>query len=466
MNELLIPLDRNASVPLYMQIYHKIKQEIIEGRLKPHTSLPSIRRLSEQLGVNKATLETAYDHLVMEGLIESLPRSGYYVQEIDTSYMRKKMPPHLPSSQHHASYPYGFHLDHVDIHHFPVATWRRLMNEVLNDHAFQILNTGDPQGERGLRVQIAEYVRRVRGVHCTAEQIVIGSHSQVLLLLLSNLLDLRGKRIAVGEPGYSAVTGLFESYGCKIETISLENDGFHRGELDHSKASIVFTSPSFQYPFGSLMKIQERIYLLKWACSHNAYIIEDDHLSEFRYAGDLIPSLQNLDREERVIYMGTFHGSLSPAINIGYMILPPHLLLAYNDSRNSFQQTTSRIEQKTLELFMERGHWEQHRFRMKEIYRKKYKAMVQAIQTCFQEKAEVWEGQTGLHLVMQVHSDESEQELLYKANQAGIHLVSFRETWYKKDKYPYTWPTFLLGFGGLTIEEIQTGIALLHESWF
>src|SRR5690606_28705794 len=151
---------------------------------------------------------------------------------------------------------------------------------------------------------------------------------------------------------------------------------------------------------------------------------------------------------------------------IGYIILPKHLLSKYQQSPLEFQQTTSRIEQKTLERFMRDGHWEQHRFRMKEIYKKKYEATMQAIKTSFNEKAIVLKGQTGLHIVMQVITNQSEQALMIKAKEAGIHLYSLKETWYRKENNPFQHPVFLIGFGGMSINQIEKGISALYKSWF
>ncbi|HBZ08583.1 MAG TPA: PLP-dependent aminotransferase family protein [Bacillus bacterium] len=467
MNELLITINRNSTEPLYVQIYKGIKKEIMEGHIQANTSLPSIRKMSEQLQVNKATLETAYDQLIIEGLIESKPRSGHYVKEIDIGFFNK----HESNGVDHdekkteTTYKYAFNLDHVDIENFPIATWRRLTNEVLSYGTNHIFNTGDSQGELGLRREIASYVRNSRGVRCSEEQIIIGSHSQILLWMVSNLIGLRGKTVAVGEPGYSHATNIFESFGCNIAPTAIEDDGINAGDLENSGANLVFTSPSFQFPFGSIMKIQKRIHLLNWAVKNNAYIIEDDYLSEYRHSSELIPSLQNLDQNERVIYMGTFHGTLLPAINIGYIVLPKHLLAKYLHSFE-LQQTTSRVEQKTLELFMRDGHWEQHRFRMKEIYKKKYKVTLKAIKKCFKEKAIVLKGQTGLHIVMQVITNESEEVLLQMARDASIHLYSISDYWYRKENNPFKHPVFLIGFGGMSIDNIEKGISALYNTWF
>ena len=468
MNELLITINRNSPEPLYVQIYKGIKKEIIEGNILTNTSLPSIRKMSEQLQVNKTTLEAAYDQLIIEGLIESKPRSGHYVKEIDIGYFNTHEGNEVLTVEKkvETKYKYDFNIDHIDVENFPISTWRRLTNEVLSYGTNHIFNTGNSQGELGLRREIASYVRNSRGVRCSEEQIIIGSHSQILLWMICNLIGLRGKTVAVGEPGYPHATNIFESFECNIAPTVIEGDGMNEEDLKRSGASLVYTSPSFQFPFGNIMKIQKRIHLLKWAVQHNAYIVEDDYLSEYRYSGELIPSLQNLDQHERVIYMGTFHGTILPAINIGYIVLPKHLLAKYHHSQFELQQTTSRIAQKTLELFMRDGHWEQHRFRMKEIYKKKYKVTLKTIKKCFKEKAIVLKGQTGLHIVMQVIINQSEQVLLQKARDANIHLYSLSDYWYRKENNPFKHPVFLIGFGGMSIDQIEKGISVLYNTWF
>lgn len=468
MNELLIILDRQLSVPLYIQIYNQIKKAIIDGTLHPNTSLPSIRKLSNQLQVNKMTIENAYDQLAIEGLIESLPRSGFFVKDVDLSYLKKATLLEQREVREVVveDYNYNFHLDHVDVENFPMVTWRKLMNEVFVNDTHELFKPGDPQGDVGLRIEIADYVRRVRGVNCTEQQVIIGSHSQVLLALICDLLKLNGKEVAIAEPGYHLATYIFERFGCQITPILVEDGGLRIEDLEHSMARVVFTSPSFQFPFGSIMTIQKRLDLLEWAIKHEAYIIEDDYLSEFRYFGELIPSLQNLDRDEKVIYMGTFHGTLLPAMNIGYMILPPHLIREYQRHQMKFQQTTSCIEQKALELFMKYNHWEQHRFRMKEVYQKKYEVINKSINDTFNGKATVQDVQTGLHVILSINCEESEETLLQKAKTAGINMYGFQEFWYTKKNNPFQCPTFLLGFGGITIEQIPEGVAALYRCWF
>ncbi|MDZ5471385.1 PLP-dependent aminotransferase family protein [Bacillus sp. 31A1R] len=467
MKELLLEVNRNSDIPLYIQIYKQIRLKIMDGSIKAKQSLPSIRKLSEQLHVNKATLESAYGELVTEGLIESRPRSGYFVLEVDVDFFTsKEHTQKAPLKTQEPFYPYDFHLDEIDTLNFPLSTWRKITHHVLSYEEDILYRLGDPQGELGLREEIAHYVSQTRGVNCVPNQVVVGSHSQILLHLIGQILCLHGKTVAVGEPGYSLTTNTFEKMGCQIASVQMDKDGFKQENLDSVHANIVFVSPSFQFPLGSMMTIQKRIELLKWATERNAFIIEDDYLSELRYSGDLIPSLQSLDQENRVIYMGTFHRTLLPSISIGYIILPSNLLDAYYKNHFHFQQTTSRIEQKTLELFMKLGHYEEHRFKMKELYRKKYIAMVNAIETYFKQKAIILKGETGLHVTVEVITEINEDELIRRAKNAGVNFTAYRNTWYRKDLYTHTNPTFLLGFGGMTVDQINKGVDVLYQSWF
>lgn len=469
MKEWLFSLDRESKKPLYVQIYEQIKNEIISGRLEPRSSLPSVRALTNQLGVNKITLEAAYSQLVMEGYIDSRPRSGYFVKEIDIEYFQRKSvsaPDKRAEKPKIDEYRFDFHLSHVDRESFPLATWKKLSNEVLNHEWEDVFLPGDPQGESGLRNQIAAYLSYSRGVSCTGEQVIIGSHSQVLIGLLCRIIGRKGLTVGVGEPGYSLATQEFEKLGHSIFPIRMEKDGLNQENLEKSKANLIFTSPSCLFPFGNIMSIQKRIALLDWAGSSGAYILEDDYLSEFRYEGDAVFSLQGLDRSERVIYMGTFHPNFLPSIRIAYMILPNHLLKNYYNDHYDFQQTTSRIHQKTLELFMAKGHWEQHIFRMKRVYQKKYETLASAVQAIFLNRAGLIESQSGLHAVLEVYSGEEEQILLKKAKRAGINIYPIKETYYRQENNTFQNPAFLLGFAGLSQEEIKEGISALHEAWF
>lgn len=468
MKEFLISLERNGEKPLYFQIYEYFKAQIINGTLKENSKLPSIRVLSSQLNLNKVTIETAYDQLMMEGFIRSQARSGFYVERLNIDYFKKrKLSSVKPKPKKHQmkQYKYDFCTNRVDSEHFPLETWRKISNECLQYHFQDVYFQGNPQGEQGLRKEIATYIKHSRGVSCTDNQIIIGCHSQFLISLLCDIIGQKAITVAVGEPGYMPVTNVFERLGFNIATVKIGVDGLNQEELIQSKAKMVFTQPSHQFPFGHIMSIQKRIQLLDWANREEAYIIEDDYLSEFRFSGSSVPSLQGLDVNERVIYIGTFYGTLLPSIGMGFMVLPNHLIKKYFEYFDDIQQTTSRIHQKTLELFIKGGYWERHIFRMKNLYRKKYEFMVKTIQNVFQERVTIINGLGGLHVVMKVNGIYQEQELLKIARSHGVNLISMSETCYCKEIKKENENTFLLGFGGLSMTEIEQGINLLSNAW-
>jgi GntR family transcriptional regulator / MocR family aminotransferase len=468
MKELFIPLQRNISEPLYFQIYNFIKNEIILGNLTPNMTLPSIKNLSYQLKVNKMTVENAYNQLTMEGYIESKPRSGFFVQKIPIEFFNKKKVGMIkePISKEVPNIKYDFNLYKIDTQYFPLSTWRKLSNRCLQPENSAIYSPGDPQGEKGLRYEIAKYAKQTRGVQCTDNQIIVGPHSQFFIQLICNIINDNRRSVAISEPGYNLVSKEFEKLGYKIVPITVDKDGMNHEQLDTSQASIVFTGPSTQFPFGTVMSIQKRIMLLEWAAKSNAYIIEDDYLTEFRYDGNTVPTLQGMDRDERVIYMGSFHSNLLPSLRIAYIILPNHLMHHYYCRLSDYQQTTSTMIQNTLEMFLREGHMERHTHRMKQIYHKKYKMIVDAIKTVFKDKIKLLEGFSGLHVVIELCHTLDEVTLFQKAINAGIKVHPMSENWYKSENNTFKGPAFLLGFGGLNMDDIYPGIEYLYKTWY
>jgi GntR family transcriptional regulator/MocR family aminotransferase len=473
---LLIPkLDEHSNTPLYVQLYDSIKNEIVSGRLAEHTALPSVRRMADFLAISTTPVEMAYDQLLAEGFIASKPRSGYLVQKLPDPYMQlgggqtdssawretRKYP-----ARDTTVYTYDFHLSKNDFTCFPFTIWRRLSNQLLRLEQKDLLFYGDPQGERGLRQEIARYLHQFRGVTCSPEQIVIGAGSHVLLTFLGLLLREDAAEIGVENPGYPLISATFQQHGYQVVPISLEEDGIRIGELYESGVRLVYVTPSHQFPRGMMMPVAKRLQLLEWAAQVNGYIIEDDYDGEFRYHGRPAPSLQGLLPQTRVVYMGGFSKSLAPAIRINYMVLPEILLDRYHklEYEALFEQSSSPILQKTLQLFMARGYWEKHVRKMRNVYRKKHDLLVETVEETFQEKGEIIGKGAGLHVLLKVHSPCSERELIEKAKRAGIRMSSASFTWMKPPEEERK--EFFIGFGGVPLDQIEKGIRELHKVWF
>jgi GntR family transcriptional regulator / MocR family aminotransferase len=466
MIELTPDLDANKPAPLYMQLYEYIKNKILQGHIQKGTALPSIRVLSKHLGISRNTIEAAYGQLIAEGYIESKPRVGFIVKELDEELQPKWMSPkiiHTSIQQNIEKPQYDFRYGHIDTSHFPMKVWRKCMNEALDAELEQILWYGERKGDIELRQQIADYLFQARGIYCSYEQIVIGSGIHQMTGLLCQLFSQQTDIVAMENPSYDGIRSVFTNHHYQIIPISLEEDGLNLKELEESNANIVYVTPSHQLPLGMVLPIGKRQKLLKWAAKMNAFIIEDDYDSEFRYESKPIPALKALDTEDRVIYLGTFSKVLTPAIRVSYMVLPHQLLEAFQKKFHNYNQPVATMIQKSLALFMKQGHLERHIRKMRNIYARKQQTLITAIRENFGNRATIIGEKAGLHLLIQLKNLSNVDELVTKAERAGIKVYSAAKYWFDKSSPPPSY--ILLGFGGMSENDIIEGVRLLKKVW-
>ncbi|WP_429841316.1 PLP-dependent aminotransferase family protein [Brevibacillus sp. FIR094] len=461
----------NDNEPQYVQLYAYLKKEIVAGRLAVGSKLPSVRKLADLLGLSTTPVEMAYQQLLAEGFIQSKPRSGYYVEKLPDPEVKpgagaSTQTIQRPMVRDEREYVYDFHLSRNDFSLFPTMIWRRLYNETLHIEQHENLFYGDPQGEAGLRKQIADYLHRYRGVACSPNQVVIGADQFGLLSLICLMVKPQFQRIGVENPGYLLFANTFRQHGYDVVPISLTEDGISVSELYESGVGLTAVSSAHQYPRGMIMPISKRLQLLEWAKNVGGYIIEDDYDGEFRYHGRPIPSMQGLLPDANVIYMGSFAQVLAPAIGIWYMVLPESLLDTYYDllRETLMEPSSSRLHQRTMEAFMEKGYFEKHVRKMRKLYRKKHDALLLAVQKHFGERATVIGADAGFHVLLRVNSERGEEELKKLAIQAGVRASSASFTWLVP---PNPLPKeFFLGFGGIPLEKIEPGIEALSQAWF
>ncbi|MFG0211762.1 PLP-dependent aminotransferase family protein [Brevibacillus porteri] len=461
----------NDNEPQYVQLYAYLKKEIVAGRLSVSSKLPSVRKLADLLGLSTTPVEMAYQQLLAEGFIQSKPRSGYYVEKLPDPEVKpgagaSTQTIQRPMVRDEREYVYDFHLSRNDFSLFPTIIWRRLYNETLHIEQLENLFYGDPQGEAGLREQIADYLHRYRGVACSPNQVVIGADQFGLLSLICLMVKPQFQRIGVENPGYLLFANTFRQHGYDVVPISLTEDGISVSELYESGVGLAAVSSAHQYPRGMIMPISKRLQLLEWAKNVGGYIIEDDYDGEFRYHGRPIPSMQGLLPDANVIYMGSFAQVLAPAIGIWYMVLPESLLDTYHNllRETLLEPSSSRLHQRTLEAFMEKGYFEKHVRKMRKLYRKKHDALLLAVHKHFGERATVIGADAGFHVLLRVNSERSEEELKKLAIQAGVRASSASFTWLVPPK-PLP-KEFFLGFAGIPLEKIEPGIEALSQAWF
>ncbi|WP_066305012.1 PLP-dependent aminotransferase family protein [Bacillus sp. FJAT-29814] len=461
----ITPIFKNETgMPLYLQLVQYIKEEILYGRIHPKEKLPSKRKLSKHLGISLNTIQAAYDQLAAEGYVESKPRLGWFVAEIDEDLLPKQAVPSekTGSEREPSSVRIDFNTGKVDLEHFPYSVWRKLTVQSLYQDQGEIFNTGHPQGEGQLRHEIAQYLFQSRGVRCTADQIVVGAGTQVLMGLLCLILG-KERVFAVENPGYHRTRIVLQDFGAMTIPVSMDEEGVDVSLLKQTNANVAYVTPSHQFPYGMVMPVSRRMELLKWAEEIGGFIIEDDYDGEYRYKGRPIPSLQGLDTSGRVVYLGTFSKALIPSIRISFMVLPPKLLDRYLGHFTVYKQTVSRLHQDTLFRFMKEGYWQSHLNKMRTLYRRKQASLLTAIRLYMGEHVGVIGEKSGLHIVLDVRGGMTEAELVESALSVGVKVYPL-SVYFDGPRVGGD-AMVVLGFGGLTEAEINEGIRLLAETW-
>lgn len=480
MIEIMIDLQGGAKAPLYEKIYEFIKKEIVDGKISKGEKLPSTRLLAKNLSVSRSTVEMSYDQLLAEGYIEAKPCRGYFVCDIEELYqLEQRRPasdelnlknqfvkvqmvqqsgikaPEAVKRQEIDFSPYS-----IDTQNFPYNIWRKLHKNVLLDDREEILLSGDGQGDYELRVAIADYLHQARGVNCDATQIVIGAGNEYLEILLAQVLGEK-KTVLMDDPTYLQAYRTFCNMGYIVKNIPNEHGSMPVGAVRKENPDILYVMPSHQFPLGTVMPLKHRLELLKWASEKEGrYLIEDDHDSEYRYKGKPIPSLQSIDHDEKVIYLGTFSKSIAPSLRISYMVLPQHLLKRYQNSCGFYSTTVSKIQQEVLREFIRGGYFGRHLNKMRGIYKNKHDFLVSEL------KKRPWVEQiagdnAGLHVLVQVNTTMTEQELCKKAAEQGIKLMGISEHYIHKPSALK--PVLLLGYGKPEEEKILEGLQRLDE---
>ncbi|MEY9980514.1 PLP-dependent aminotransferase family protein [Lysinibacillus sp. RC79] len=451
--ELSISFTGDASK--YVQIYEQIKQAILRKKLLAHEQLPSKRTLAKTLDVSIHTIKEAYEQLLAEGYIYSKERSGYFIAPFEFEWEQQQKQ-HISTAITQTTYTikFDFNNGHVDKEDFPFSIWHKLLKKHFN---VDNLTTSPWQGEAILRTEIARYVERSRGVTCEASQVFVYSGTQNQLQALCHFFGPKA-HFGLEEPGFKRVSATLQQCGLTTHAIPVDNLGV---TIPENSIHMLYTTPAHQFPLGMVMPVERRAALLQWATSEKAYIIEDDYDSEFRYKGLPIPSLAKMDQLQRVIYFGTFSKTLIPSLRISYMILPKSLVEEFMLFNQEQKSVVSKIDQLVLADFIAQGFFDKHLAKMRTIYRKKQQTLLAAINTHFSKEFEVIGEKSGLHIVLKLPKRLSEQDAIRLAHEVGIKVYPCATSYQQGTNYAMV----LMGYGGLTLEQIQEGIALLATVW-
>ncbi len=372
-----IVLNRNRRASLQVQLAGALKEAIRSGAIGPGEAVPASRELATDLKISRNTVLTAYDQLVSEGYLDPRPRSGLFVSEALAGHMRtpatvKQTRSVCASSEPVVTRPAGpptFRPCQPDVRLFPLGAWNRSRSRALKAHGSVILNyqSQHPYGLPSLRRVLADYLRDNRGVRCHWQQVAVTNGSQQALYLLSQLLLNRRGQAFVEDPGYLGAKAAFLSSGATIMPVPVDSEGIVP-PTRLPPASLLYVTPSRQFPTGASLPIARRLALINLAQSSGAWIVEDDYDSEFRYTRAPLPSLHSLDSAMRVIYTGSMSKILFPSLRIGYVVLPDALVEPFAKLRTVVDEHGALVEQATLAEFFASGSFFSHVRRCRKEY--------------------------------------------------------------------------------------------------
>ncbi len=327
----------------------------------------------------------------------------------------------------------------------------------------ELFSFSNPFGEESLKEEIASYFTRVRNIRAEKEQIIIGAGTQNLLRFLSTLLGDKGyRRLNLEDPGFQLAKDAFEQNGFKIKGIRLKEKVLDVDKLDDSPRQVVFTSPSYQFPYGEIMPISTRYSLLNWADQSESYIIEDDYNNELRYIGKPIPSLQGMDPHDRVIYLGSFSTLLIPSIRISFLVLPKTLVNDYYSRFAGRVQSASKLEQLALAQMIRCGDFGKHIRKLRKAYRVKQQ-MLESLCSSYLDGVAGFEVPTaGTSAIISLKHTILRSRLEDESRNLGVLLGTLSDLEMGK-KLKKLEKTLVLNYRGIRTNDLEEGIKKVRE---
>ena len=427
MNSFIPRLSYDAHKPLYIQIYEHMKTEIVSGRLPAGEKLPSLRNMAASLKLSVTTVELAYSQLAVEGYIYSREKSGYYVGNagdilnLPPVYKAPQLRPQAQKDHRPIENTYA------DTALFDFVKWKKCLNQVINEFPLQLAREASPEGEEALREQIALHLYMTRGVLCSAQQIVIAAGTQQLLNIIAGFFRQKQiHRIACEDPGYLLRADAFRQQGFQLLPTPLDREGISLSHIQKHRPGAICVSPSNQFPSGIVMPAGKRYALLRYAHENDCIILEDDYASELRYFGRPVPPVKSLDPDAPVLYLGSFSSVLFPSSKISYMVLPQQLMAQRRQILSRYNQTCSKTEQLALALYMEKGLFQTHVKKLRKLYSQKISLAVESLKKAFGKSIRITGRDSGLNMLLEVHLDQSADQLCQKAEEAGLRMVPYK----------------------------------------
>lgn len=478
-----LSLDPNAALSLQTQLFEQVRELILSGVLKGGVALPPSRHLAQRHRISRNTVSLAYDRLITEGYASARGTAGVFVCEVlpEETLLVAGVPQKKPPNRWQdpepepvlcfAGSPGGgndrpaidFWVGRSDPALFPIRTWRSLINKRLASGTAHFTDYSDPAGLPELREAIAEHLAHARGMHVSADQIIITNGGQDALNLIYRLVSNRTRQLCVENPCYLGASFLFQSTDKKIHPVAVDDEGLCVDELPDIKASLLYVTPSHQFPTGATLTLKRRIALLQWAQETDSLIIEDDYDSDFRYDGPPQTALAGLDRSHKVFYMGTFSKSVGAGLRLGFAVLPQEHWSRARVLKAQMSNGQSWLEQAVLADFLVQGHFYRHLRRLQQAYKSRRDCLVKALTETFE--CPVLSGTSGgLHLTWRLPQNSppaSAVQINAKQNGVGVYSLksgaSFDFSSTARDD------VLLFGYSSIKEDDIKGAVGLLRQ---
>jgi GntR family transcriptional regulator/MocR family aminotransferase len=479
----VIGIDRRSPTALHRQIYAGYRDAILERRLRPGQRLPSTRSLAAALEVSRIPVLNAFEQLLAEGYLESRTGSGTFVarsipEEAATPsrppssrWLAPRAAPRVVARRAQGAVqdqvgPWlrnrgAFNVGQPPVEHFSARVWSSLVARHSRNPDPDLMHYGKPMGWLPLREAVAEYLRTARAVRCEAEQVMIVGGSQHALELTARVLLDHDSPVWVEDPGYFGARSALTLAGARLVPVPVDEEGLNveAGVADCPRARAAFVTPSHQFPLGVTMSASRRLQLLDWARRSGAWIIEDDYDSEFRYGNLPIAALQGIDRDARVIYVGTFTKILFPAIRLGYVVIPTDLVEAFSEVRRAMDTFSPPFLQAVLTDFIREGHFARHIRRTRVLCGERRAAMAEALRTELGDALQIRGDDAGMYLAATLGRGLRDRDIAERAAREGLWVAPLSEAYIGRTSRQ----GLMLGYGGSTVGEIGAGVARLRD---
>ncbi|WP_109123930.1 PLP-dependent aminotransferase family protein [Dyella sp. C11] len=473
-----VAMDAGSDTPMYQQLSDWFRRSISSGQLRPGQRVPSTRSLATELGISRIPVLGAYEQLQAEGFLETFTGAGTCVARAIPSDMTTEQtkrvrptPAASPGGSRRTSRRAAllrspeatwlanmgaFRVGLPALDAFPSALWSKLVSRHARHLSLESMGYGDPMGHLPLREAVAEYLGAARAVRCDASQVLITTGSQQALQICAHVLLDAGERVWMEDPGYPGAHQALRTAGAELVPVPVDAEGIDvaHGARVAADARAVYISPSHQFPLGMAMSASRRMQLLHWATRNDAWIIEDDYDSEYRFGSRPLSSLQGTDTQARVIYLGTFSKVMFPALRLGYIVVPKDLVTDFYAGRDAIDTFSSMLYQSVMTEFIREGHFARHIRSMRTLYMEKRIAVHEAIGRYLGGRLEVIGTEAGMQLAGLLPDGVDDVAVSRRAAEVGVSVRPLTPCYIGEPGRV----GLILGYGGASLVQIDEGV--------